>query len=49
MSAAGHKLGPGTATELGPLIPQQRTCDDCIGMSVSCQRTKSLRDSPLRG
>src|SRR5258706_12779873 len=26
---------------LGPLIPQQRTCGDCGGMSVKCQRTTS--------
>src|SRR3984893_18421180 len=25
------------AFQPGPLIPQQRTCGDCIGMSVSCQ------------
>jgi len=23
--------------------PQQRTCDDCFGMSVSCQQRKSSR------
>ena len=24
-----------TASEAGPFLPQQRTCRDCIGMSVS--------------
>jgi hypothetical protein len=44
----GVKLGPRAASKPGPLIPQQRTCRDCIGMSVSCHSTKSLRDSPRR-
>jgi hypothetical protein len=34
------KLGPRTATELGPFIPSQRTCGDGTAMTVSChQRT----------
>ena len=39
----------------GPLIPQQRTCGDCTGMSVSCQQrtraaqqTRSFTRSPRR-
>ena len=31
------------------LYAQQRTSASPAGMSVSCQRTKSLRSSPLRG
>ena len=30
--------GPWVASELGPLIPQQRTCSDYCGMSVWCQQ-----------
>src|SRR6266404_7871601 len=30
--------GPWVASELGPLIPQQRTCSDYCGMSVLCQQ-----------
>ena len=29
--------GPWIASELGPLIPQQRTCSDYCGMSAWCQ------------
>jgi hypothetical protein len=32
-----------------PVYPEQRTSSDRPGMSQTCQRTKSLRDSPLRG
>src|SRR5712691_9788385 len=32
-----------------PLCPRERTSRIAVAMSVSCQRTKSLRDSPLRG
>jgi hypothetical protein len=28
--------GPRAASELGPLIPGQRTCSDYFSMSVSC-------------
>jgi hypothetical protein len=28
------------ASELGPLFPQQQTCDDCFGMSERCQIRK---------
>jgi len=28
--------GPRVASELGPLIPRQRTCGDYFSMSVSC-------------
>lgn len=28
---------PRAASELGPFVPQQRTCRDGTGMSVSCQ------------
>jgi hypothetical protein len=31
----------GAASRLGPFIPRQRTCGDCIGMSVSCQKQTS--------
>jgi hypothetical protein len=30
--------GPRAASQPGPLIPQQRTCGNCTGMSVSCQQ-----------
>jgi len=30
-------------------LPQLRTFSGSVGMSQTCQRTKSLRDSPLRG
>jgi hypothetical protein len=31
---------------LGPFILQEQTCDDCIGMSVSCQkRTHALQQT----
>jgi hypothetical protein len=33
---------PRGASELGPLFPQQQTCDDCFGMSVRCQYRKSV-------
>jgi hypothetical protein len=33
-------LGP---RQRGPFVPQQRTCGDRIGMSVSCQFRKSSR------
>src|SRR5882724_9503981 len=33
--------GPWVASELGPLIPQQRTCSDYCGMSVWCHQRKS--------
>jgi hypothetical protein len=45
-------LGPWydrTRIKLGPFIVQLRTSFDCIGKSVSCHSTKSLRSSPLRG
>jgi hypothetical protein len=29
--------------------PDQQTFSESVGMSQGCQRTKSLRDSPLRG
>src|ERR1019366_6600040 len=32
------KLGSWVTSGLGPFIPRQRTCSDCIGMSVSCQQ-----------
>jgi hypothetical protein len=32
--------GTWVASELGPLIPQQRTCSDYCGMSVWCQYRK---------
>ena len=32
-----------------PVYPDQRTSSDRLGMSGWCQRTKSLRSSPLRG
>jgi hypothetical protein len=41
------KLGPRAASELGPFIPQQQTCSDCGGMSVSChERTHALQQTP---
>src|SRR6476660_4246095 len=36
-STASVNKGPWGASELGPLIPQQRTCSDYCGMSVWCQ------------
>src|SRR5436190_1563914 len=44
-----HFQTSGPTSELGPLILQQRTRVECISLSVSCQGTKSLRSSPLRG
>jgi class 3 adenylate cyclase len=35
--------GPRAASELGPLIPGQRTCGDYFSMSVSCQQPTSPR------
>jgi hypothetical protein len=35
--------GPRAASELGPLIPGQRTCSDYFNMSVSCQQATSIR------
>src|ERR1700687_1309034 len=35
------KLGPRAASELGPLVPQQRTYGACVGRSVWCQNLKS--------
>ena len=37
MSPNGVINGPRAASELGPLIPGQRTCSDYFSMSVSCQ------------
>ena len=31
------------------VCPYERTSSDRLGMSQRCQRTKSLRSSPLRG
>jgi hypothetical protein len=36
MSQLGH-FRRRAASQPSPLIPQQRTCGDCTGMSVSCQ------------
>jgi hypothetical protein len=47
--SVGVRLGPRPTSELGPFLPQQRTFGDYCGMSEKCQRTKSLRSSPLRG
>jgi len=33
--------GPRVASELGPLMPRQRTCGDYFSMSASCQQRKS--------
>ena len=42
------KFRPRGASELGPLFPQQQTCDDCFGMSVRCQiRTHAVQQSTL--
>src|SRR5260221_6859500 len=38
-----------TASQPLPVFPNQRTSSDRAGRSGSCQRTKSLRSSPLRG
>src|SRR6266403_5819753 len=42
MSEMGVKLGPRDASELGLLIPQQRTCSDCSG-HVRFVPTRDLR------
>ena len=34
------------ASRPGPFLPQQRTCDDCIGMSVSCQQLHQVAGFP---
>src|SRR4029077_8092171 len=34
-------FGSRTTSGTGPFLPQQRTCGDCVGMSVSCQTRKS--------
>jgi hypothetical protein len=36
-SPKGVIFRPRGACELGPLLPQQQTCDDCFGMSVLCR------------
>jgi hypothetical protein len=43
------KNGSVRARAARPFYPQEQTSSACPGMSVWCQRTKSLRDSPLRG
>jgi len=47
LAISDHVCFPTTPTpRLGPLVPRQRTCGDCIGMSVSCQkRTLEARPS----
>ena len=37
--------GPRAASELGPLIPGQRTCSDYFSMSVSCRYCCKSRKS----
>src|SRR5258705_4790352 len=43
-SSTRHKVRSGSSTdlcvacELAPFLPQQRTCGDCGGMSVWCQK-----------
>lgn len=38
-SVEGH-FRPRAASEVGPFVPQQRTCGDSTAMSVSCQERK---------
>jgi hypothetical protein len=38
-----------TAGQPLPICPDQRTFSAPVGMSQTCQGTKSLRSSPLRG
>src|SRR6478672_11920566 len=35
--------GPWVASELGPLIPQQRTCSDYCGISVWCPTAEAIQ------
>jgi hypothetical protein len=35
------------ASRPGPLVPRQRTCGDCIGMSVSCHKRTNLDQMAL--
>src|SRR6267142_6347411 len=35
--------GPWVASELGPLIPQQRTCSDYCGISVWCPIAEAIQ------
>ena len=43
------KNGSGGASKLCLRYPPKQTSTPATATSVSCQRTKSLRDSPLRG
>src|SRR5215475_11448809 len=43
------RLGHGGMSALSPFYPQLRTLVGDAGTAASCQSTKSLRDSPLRG
>src|SRR6478609_1614257 len=47
LNTIGIRLG--AASPARPVHTPTADMGDCIGMSVSCHGTKSLRDSPLRG
>jgi hypothetical protein len=49
MSVPGFKNGSVGARAGRPFYPQEQILLACANMSVWCQRTKSLRSSPLRG